>query len=302
MISFSRVLDQPEDFFHLPDQIKGFASNCVYHRKRQSTPETVLRRLLAVVNIRRIQIKRLLRATEINVANQFHRFDIGEHGDNPAALAQLLRAAWQLPPGPIPNLMRTIEDAGGIVIPFDFGTSKVDALSQWVPEMMPMFFVNISLPADRVRYSLAHEIGHLVMHQIPNDDMERQADEFAAEFLMPAKQVKRDLVDISLPRLATLKPIWRTSMATLLRRAGDLDLVNERRRAYLWTQMGKAGYRSIEPVPIPGESPCLLEELVELHRSSLGYSVEELKSLIVSNDTDLKSVYLPPTHRLRVVS
>lgn len=46
--------------------------------------------------------------------------------------------------------------------------------------MPPLFFVNVTIPADRVRFSLAHEIGHIVMHQLPTDDMEREADRFAS--------------------------------------------------------------------------------------------------------------------------
>ncbi len=59
--------------------------------------------------------------------------------------------------------------------------------------MPPLFFINVTIPADRVRFSLAHEIGHIVVHQLPTDDMEREADRFAAEFLMPESAVRPDL-------------------------------------------------------------------------------------------------------------
>ena len=51
---------------------------------------------------------------------------------------------------------------------------------------------NRHAPAERYRFSLAHEPGHLVLHQSPGDSsvQERQADEFAAEFLMPARDIR----------------------------------------------------------------------------------------------------------------
>ena len=180
---FARHLNCVAEFFYVSDSIKNFSSACVYHRKRQSTTQGVLNKLLALVNKRRIQIKRLLYAAELT-DNLFPRMDIDEHPSGPGEIARAIRAAWKLPPGPIQNLTKAIEAAGGIVVRCGFGTNKVDAVSQWFPDGPPLFFVNDSIPTDRMRFSLAHEIGHVVMHQLPTDDMEREADRFASEFLM----------------------------------------------------------------------------------------------------------------------
>ena len=89
--------------------------------------------------------------------------DLAEFG-TPEKIATLVRQMWNLLPGPIGNLTRAIEAAGGLVLKCDFGTSKLDAFAQWPSGMPPLFFVNKSAPADRYRYTLAHEIGHIVMH------------------------------------------------------------------------------------------------------------------------------------------
>jgi Zn-dependent peptidase ImmA (M78 family)/DNA-binding XRE family transcriptional regulator len=294
------VLKCPVDFFFVSDPIRNFGSSCVYHRKRQSTPQKVLGRLLALVNKRRIQIKRLLKSVEVN-DNLFPRIDIDEHFGNAAEIARIVRATWKTPPGPLSNLTSAVEDAGGLVIRCEFGTNKVDAFSQWLPDMPPLFFVNVTIPADRVRFSLAHEIGHIVMHQLPTDDMEREADRFAAEFLMPESAVRPDLIDVSLPRLAVLKPKWKVSMAALLKRAGDLEMITPRTKNYLWFRMGSQGYKLQEPVSIPDEEPRLLREIIDLHRNELGYTIDNLAKLLVCTEDEVRTDFLQPQTALRLI-
>jgi Zn-dependent peptidase ImmA (M78 family)/transcriptional regulator with XRE-family HTH domain len=301
VIAFAKHLKSPVEFFYLPDSIKSFGTACVYHRKRQSTTQAVLRRLLAIVNKRRIQVRRLLNSAEIE-ENLFPRMDLDEYQGGPAEIARALRASWKLPPGPVSNLTKAIEDAGGIVLRFDFETNKVDAVSQWVLGSPPIFFVNSTTPADRMRFSLAHEVGHIVMHQLPTDDMEREADRFASEFLMPEALIAGQLEDVTLPRLAALKPHWKTSMAALLKRAGDLEAITERNKNYLWFRMGQLGYKTKEPVTIPMESPSLLAALIDFHRTELAYSVSDLAGLLVTDEAEIARDFLPPQSGPRLVS
>ena len=227
--------------------------------------------------------------------------DVEEFPGGPEAIARSVRSAWGIPPGPVPNLVREIEDAGGIIIRCDFGTTKVDAVSQWLPDLPPLFFVNISIPTDRLRFTLAHEIGHIVMHQVPTQDMEKEADRFAAEFLMPKKDIRPQLFDLTLPKMASLKPHWRVAMSALLRRAGDLGTIAPRWKSYLWMQMGQYGYRKVEPVTIPAEEPVLLDEIINTHRNDLGYSVRDLNRLVYSLETAIAEAVKPHTYKLRIV-
>jgi transcriptional regulator with XRE-family HTH domain len=186
---FARCLEFTEDFFFLDERVRHFGSGCIYHRKRKKASQSALKKLLALVNIRRIQLKKILQSAEMEATNQFIRLDIDESGD-PADCARSVRAIWKLPPGPVNNLTRAIEDAGGVIMRCDFGTRDVDAVSQWVPDSPPLFLVNSRIPTDRCRWTLAHELGHIVMHQIPTTNMEQEADRFAAEFLTPQAEIK----------------------------------------------------------------------------------------------------------------
>lgn len=269
-----------DSFFFLDESIRAFGSGCVYHRKRKSATDTKLAQLLAMINVKRIQVKNLLKSVDSKTAYSFESLDIDEFKGGPSEVARSLRALWHLPPGPVHNLIRAIEDAGGLVIKCDFGTSKVDALSQWLPGSCPIFLVNDAIPTDRLRFTLAHEVGHIVMHRIPSEDMEREADKFAAEFLMPEKEIRPHLGYVDIPKLAAMKQHWRVAMGALLYRAADLKTIDDRRKSYLWFRMGQAGYRTHEPVEIAPEEPTLLKELLEVHEYSMGYRKEELDAAV----------------------
>src|SRR5437588_10942690 len=117
------------------------------------------------------------------------------------------------------------------------------------------------MPPDPERYSLAHELGHLVGHSAPHPTMEEEANRFASEFLMPAADIRASLHDITIPRLAALKRYWKVSMAALLRRAYELGTINERRYRFMNIQLSKAGYKMREPIETdpPTEQTSLME-------------------------------------------
>jgi Zn-dependent peptidase ImmA (M78 family)/transcriptional regulator with XRE-family HTH domain len=298
---FATCLRYSAEFFFIEDTIRGSSSNCAYYRKRKSASLQTIRQALAIANVRRIQIGRLLisGSAELTLEKQFKRIDVEEHPGGPAAIARTVRAMWSVPPGPIPQLITVIENAGGIVFRCDFGSTKIDALSQWQSGLPPMFFVNEAIPCDRMRWTLAHEIGHIVMHHLPTERMELEANQFAAELLMPEREIGPYLFDLTLPKLASLKPYWRVSMNALLKRACELRTITERQRSYLWMQMGAHGYRTHEPVPLPHEEPTLIKEIVDLHLNQLGFSLSELSDLMLMEEPETRSEYATDKTRLR---
>lgn len=86
----------------------------------------------------------------------------------------------------------------------DLGNQRVDGLSQWTADH-PVIVVNSANPTDRIRWTLAHEIGHLVLHREDStDDMEKEADAFAAEFLMPEILIRSELANLTLGKAVDL--------------------------------------------------------------------------------------------------
>jgi Zn-dependent peptidase ImmA (M78 family) len=113
----------------------------------------------------------------------------------------------------------------------------------------------------------AHELGHLVLHggksRFEVDDTE--ADDFAAEFLMPETVMRKEIKSpVTISSLAALKPRWRVSIQALIVRAKELGLVTDRQYRYLFEQISAMGWRKAEPVPIVVEQPRALRQMAEM--------------------------------------
>jgi Zn-dependent peptidase ImmA (M78 family)/DNA-binding XRE family transcriptional regulator len=303
--NLSKILKYPIGFFLQEGNLVGVGVSEIFHRKRQDVPKKVLSKSYAQMEVRLRHVSKLLQAVEIqeNVPRLYIDDDYDGSVEN---IAQAVRAEWQIPRGPIKDLTKTLEDQGVLVISVDFESPKVDAISRWVPGLPPLFFVNQNIPKDRYRLTLAHELGHVVMHKHANPNMEEQANRFAAEFLMPERDIMADLGDLKMAKLPELKRYWRVSMAAILKRAEDLRAITPNQARYLWVQMSKTGYRLREPIEldIKGERPSLINELIEAYREDLGYSMEDLCQMLALFEEELWSMYLrkydqPPLRLVR---
>lgn len=277
----ARVLGRPSSFFSRWESL--YSSSSMHHRKQAGLSMRDTRRVHAQINDMRIQATQLLEDAEIESQSRFHRLDLVKAG-SPEAVARQLRDLWGLPTGPIRNVTSTIESAGGIVFQCTFPTHKVIGISMWPiddPRAAPVFFTSDIAPGDRQRFTLAHEIGHVVMHHLPTDgNQESEANAFAREFLMPADEIGRELSNLSLPKAAALKSYWKVSMAAIVFHAHALGKITERQYRYLNMQLAKCGYKKREPVPIPQEEPALFGAIMDVHRTHYGRSDEELADML----------------------
>jgi Zn-dependent peptidase ImmA (M78 family) len=301
--SVASALGYPTDLFFQDDTIRGFGTCCLYHRKRASTPIRTLNQLHDVINIRRIQLSRALRGVSLPHEVNFPALDLDEY-DTPERVAKLLRAAWQLPRGPIKNLFDVVECSGGIVLLMDLDAPKIDAISQRAVGLPPIFFLDRGKPADRCRWTLAHEIGHIVMHQTPSPNAEEEADRFAAEFLMPADEIKQDLRQMSIPKAAAMKLHWRVAMQAIIRRAKDTGAITASAYQSLCVRISQLGYRKNEPNPILPETPKTLRRLFDVYLTDRGYTVSELSHCMLCLEGEFKEIYLSNDNgpRLRLVA
>jgi Zn-dependent peptidase ImmA (M78 family)/transcriptional regulator with XRE-family HTH domain len=283
IIRLADAVGRPVSFFQWRDGVHSAEVHEIFHRRRQQVSQKTLAMVHANMNIRRMQIERLLRSVDITGPG-FPQMDPDEYGGDVEKIAVAIRTLWQLPRGPVPNVVEAIENAGGIVVPFDFGSQKVDAMSQWHPGMPPMFFLNTHFPADRTRLSAVHELGHVVMHKLIGPDTETEANRFAAEFLMPATVIRHELHGLTLAKLANLKQYWKVSMQALLVRAGTLGTISPKQAQRLWMEISRLGYRKQEPYPIAAEKAALYKEIFDYHRSDLGYAAPEMAELMGERD------------------
>jgi Zn-dependent peptidase ImmA (M78 family)/DNA-binding XRE family transcriptional regulator len=202
--------------------------------------------------------------------------------EKPALSARVTRASLGLAPDkPISRLLNTFEYNGGLAFVTPFPLLKIDAFSHWVNLDIdrPIIIVSCNIPGDRMRFSVAHEIGHLVMHIAPKGTMtimEKEADSFAAEFLMPEDAIKSELIaPVTLTSIAQLKPKWGVSMQALIHRAHDLRIITDRQYRYLFEQLSTRGWRTREPsnLDIPIEAPQAFSKMVQsVYQSTEAYA------------------------------
>lgn len=192
--------------------------------------------------------------------------------DDPISAAIQTRSSLGLSPDtPIANLISAVERSGVLVIALSAELEKRDAFSAWVGigKQRPVIVIaSNNVPGDRLRFTVAHELGHLVMHQAFVGDIasiEKEASIFASEFLMPKEAMIREItLPVTLASLFPLKLKWKVSIQALIRRANSLEIITPRQYKYLMQQMSMNGMRIKEPGDIPVEKPRKISQMAEL--------------------------------------
>ncbi|WKZ82059.1 MAG: XRE family transcriptional regulator [Acidimicrobiia bacterium] len=195
-------------------------------------------------------------------------------------IAAVTRQEWSIAPGPVSNVVRHLEAKGTLVTRLTLDTERVNAFSCDIGSRPMVVLAADKNNKERSRFDAAHELGHLVMHQDAepaNPDAERQANSFAAAFLMPEGDIRDELPSrYDLPRFIELKGRWGVSIQALLYRCRTLGRVSDsgfrRSMAAFSSQFG----RRTEPGPVgTAERPTLIRNAVDLYISS-GRTLEQL--------------------------
>jgi Zn-dependent peptidase ImmA (M78 family)/transcriptional regulator with XRE-family HTH domain len=200
-------------------------------------------------------------------------------GDAVAAAASTREALGLVPDRPIGPLIRTLERAGVWVLAIPVPLPRRDACSAWAggDGATPVLVVAATPAGHRRRFSVAHELGHLVLHHLPEGTphvLEQQADAFAEAFLLPETAMRAALLPpITLTTLAALKARWGVSLQALIRRALTLEIISPSQYRSLSAQLGARGWRTQEPIAVPVERPRALRQLAErLYGRPIDYS------------------------------
>jgi Zn-dependent peptidase ImmA (M78 family)/transcriptional regulator with XRE-family HTH domain len=290
----------------LADALKykpGFFYNAVYqrmdpvsfHRKRKKLSARDREAIHGQSEIYRINLKKLLPGVELETQlPSVPAIDPDQYAGDVPKIALTVRQRWGVPRGPIKDLTKLVEDAGVIVVAFDFGTPLIDGFCQHAgDDLPPVIFINLRQPKDRYRFSLAHELGHLVMHQTPNPEQEVQANIFASELLVPTQEVRPQFYNLSIGKFMELKLYWGASMQALIYKAWQIGRISDRMFKYYNIEMAKRGFKTKEPVDWNGgaESPSTLRQLLTTYVDELQYSASDLGDLLGLLEEEVISLY-----------
>ena len=148
--------------------------------------------------------------------------------------AEFCRRHWGLGLGPIQNMMRLVENVGAVATSFKGLSREVDAYS--ISAARPIIVVNEEeASACRLRFDLAHELAHLILHMgtsTGDRKTEGEANRFAGAFLLPRSSFAKEFPrlrgsHLNWQGLSDMKLRWKVSKSALLYRAKQLSLISD---------------------------------------------------------------------------
>lgn len=280
MRTLSRVLNLPVQWFLRPMQ-ECKHGNIFYRCLSSATKGARLRAERRYEWLREIvgYVQQYVNMPQVRVPD----FDVPTdptqlHDTTIDELAAETRRFWGLGNSPISNVTWLLENNGAVVARFELLASTLDAFSEWVPqENRPYVILGSDKgSAARSRFDAAHELGHVILHRnlrtgsLSHKDLflhiERQAHRFAAAFLLPEETFGAEVSIPSLDALRTLKERWRVSIAAMIVRLKQLEIVDSEQEKRLWMNMGRRKWRSKEPLDdiLEPEQPRYLRRCVEV--------------------------------------
>jgi Zn-dependent peptidase ImmA (M78 family)/transcriptional regulator with XRE-family HTH domain len=206
-------------------------------------------------------------------------------------MAIQLRAEWNLGLDPIENVMDVLEQRG-IKVGIIEASDKFDALTLWYDNEHPVIIVNKRFSGDRQRFSLAHELGHLILSITGDIDEENAAYRFAGAFLVPRSMAYLELGErrhmLDFRELYVLKHKYGMSMGAWIRRAKDLGIITESAAKRHWMQIRAQGWHKLEPwKQVPAEFPTQMKLL--LFRAMSEHKISQSRFAELLGDEDVKA-------------
>lgn len=203
-------------------------------------------------------------------------YDITE--DDIIEKANELRKKWKLDlSSPINNLIQIAEKNGIVISEANMSNQTLDAVSRWIVDRPFIMLTDNSESSVRRRFNVAHELGHILLHnsiesihdysaQDLKNIIEMQANLFASHFLLPSQAFTDSLLSTSLDYYVDLKKYWKVSIQAMVYKTYSLNLINDDQRLYLNKRISANKWRTKEPYDdtMPVEKPKLLKMVVEM--------------------------------------
>lgn len=231
--------------------------------------------------------------------------------ESPENAANELRRIWNLDDQPISDIVDLMERHGLIIVNVDFNSNKIDARSGYVEIGEKQYYIVLVNGKKqnffRDQFTLAHELGHYAMHAKlyhPQEDLlgqdyrtiENEANQFASAFLMPKESFESDLTKngfINIDTFINLKSKWNVSIAAMVHRAHDLQLIDDKEYIKLQKQISYRGWRTKEimddekimskPKAL-NQAFELLEEHDVVHPKDLNDKLREMYGIVFPNE------------------
>ena len=279
VIKIARALDFPTDFFMSEDLCTASTGNTYFRSQASATKksrnaqkiklEYVSKMYEVILNYMNVPELNIPDTSAINVTEDIANVDSDQAVNEIEKLAKLVREHWDLGNGPIDNLQYALQSNGIIVTGFRDVDTDIDAFSQQITiDGKVVYIIALAIgskPIERLRFDMAHELGHILMHtwgedneDISKDEFnarEKQANMFASALLLPNETFSKSVsaYPTNIDYYLALKKKWKVSMQAMMYRARQLDIISTNQFQYMMRTMSKNGNRTHEPGDKPGE-------------------------------------------------
>lgn len=189
------------------------------------------------------------------VQSPFINLSVDEHLTIPEK-AMEVRRQWGLGTQPIKNMVELLESKGFNIFAIESPDLKTEAYSQIINDI-PVIILNIGIGTSvRQRFSLAHELGHMILHRdlvdlefdLRNREIENEAQQFAEHFLLPAGGFDASFVSPKIDSYIALKKEWLVSISAMVFHSESTGLIDSSKRSSLQKQINTRGWKKCEPL------------------------------------------------------
>lgn len=269
LLALAKALGVRTEYFFRPVKVE---LQEVEYRKHSRLPVKVLQQIQGDIIE---QIERFIELEQLLPNGPVETFELPRQLPNTISsldavenVADTLRQNWKLGVDPIPVLTDMLEERGikifqskAIRNDFDGMAAKVNGI--------PVIVVGSGWPGDRQRFTMAHELGHLVLsgRLAVGVDEEAASNRFAGAFLAPQSEVRKELGEqrtwLEPKELEVLKNTYGLSMQAWMHRADDLGILPHTHYVAMRKFFSARGWHKVEPgEKYPPERPQLFEQLV----------------------------------------
>ena len=268
LITLSDALAVPVDYFFRTVSRESLE---LYYRKRARVGAKVKNSLIEKVRdkLERYQELEELLGTHSEFEIPGGKLDLNTSRGAQAS-ARTVRQNWGVGSAqPVPSVTRLFEDKGLRLVRLE-RVPDFDGMAGYYAGT-PFVAIASDLPNDRIRFTLLHELAHILDWRKDQEWLghtEKACHAFASEFLLPEEVLRRELSErvrhsIAIPELLQLKEKFGISMQAILFRANAAGILTDSGYRAILREFGARGWRKDEPGSVPGtEKPLRFERML----------------------------------------
>ncbi len=299
----SGILKVPESFFARPQNGQlGLIEFRNAHNMVSARENAMIRELTLDFVSRYIELEKLLQI-EHKFENPIKDVKISTLADIEVAVSKL-RCEWELGSGPLPRIIELLEKQGVKIFEIEVGDGFDGLQTFEVYTDTPLLVLNKRhfKSDDRKRFTVLHELGHLLLsiESYSLKERERFCNAFAGTMLLPGEDLVGEFgqkrSSLSFEELGTVKQSYGISIQAILYRLRESEIITETYFKQFMFMINQLNYKIVEPFPYHGnERATRFNQILSRGIAEKFFGLEkaaELKNMSISDFLKEQSQFL----------